>query len=290
MPPTRAQVFPITDDDLPEVGRFLAAHFPPATAAEEWAGAWRRSVNLPGSGAPNHGFLLRAGGEVVGAYLAIYSTRVIGGRTERFCSLAVWFVRPEYRTHSVRMAQAMVGQAGFHFTDLAPIPLVQKLNLRLGFRYLKTDTTLAPNLPWPTVPGRTRISADPAVLDATLTGEVRRFYRDHAACRWARHAVLIRDGRWCYVQWRREARKNLPVFAAVQYASHPDVLRPAFRPFSRYLLVRHGALFTLAEVRVVGGRVQPSVLLADHRPRMFKSATLAPTEIDYLYSEITAAP
>ena len=47
--------------------------------------------------------------------------------------------------------------------------------------------TTVSNLPWPAVLRRTRISADPAVIEATVTGQVRTFYRDHAACRWTRH-------------------------------------------------------------------------------------------------------
>jgi hypothetical protein len=286
----RALVHPITDADLPEVGQFLGTHFPPDTAADEWAAAWQRSVNLSGSDAPNHGFLLRADGRVVGAYPAIYSTRVIDGRREQFCNLAVWCVSPEYRLHSLSMLQAILAQSGYHFTDLTPIERVQKFNLRRGFRYLDTHTALVPNLPWTTVPRRTRVSADPAVIAATVTGQVKTFYQDHAACRWTRHLVLVQGGNWCYVQWRMERRKNLPLFASIRYASDPDTLRRAFRPLARYFLLRHHMPFTLAEVRVAGGRVYPSILLPYQRRRMYKSATLTPDRIDYLYSELTNAP
>ena len=286
----RARVHPIADADLPEVGRFLGAHYPPDTAADEWAAAWRRSVNLPGSEAPNHGFLLRADGKVVGAYPAIYSTRVIDGRREQFCNLAVWYVLPAYRLHSLSMLQAILAQPGYNFTDLTPIERVQKFNLRRGFHYLDTHTALIPNLPWPAVPRRTRISADPAVIDATVTGQVKTFYRDHAACRWTRHLVIVQGDDRCYVQWRIERRKNLPLFASIRYASDPDTLRCAFRPLARYFLLRHRMPFTLTEVRVAGGRVYPSVLLPYHRRRMYKSANVPPDRIDYLYSEITSAP
>jgi hypothetical protein len=286
----RAQVHPITDDDLAEVGRFLGAHFPPDTPADEWAQAWQHTVNLPGSEAPNHGFLLRAGGAVVGAYPCIYSTRVIDGRHERFCNLSAWYVSPGYRPQSISLLRAVLAQPGFHFTDLSPSEAVQKINLRLGFRNLDTATALVPNLPWPTWPGRTRISADPAVIAATVTGQVRTFYADHAGCRWARHLVVSQGQRWCYVQWRMVSRKDLPLFAWIQYASDPALLRQTLRPLSRHFLLRHRAPFTLAEIRVVGGRVRPSILLRSHRRRMFKSQTLTPEQIDYLYSEVTSAP
>jgi hypothetical protein len=140
----RALLHPITYADLPAVGQFLGTHFPPDTSGHEWAAAWQRSVNLAGSDAPNHGFLLRADGKVVGAYPAIYSTRAIDGRREHFCNLAVWYVSPEYRLQSLSMLQAILAQPGYHFTDLTPIERVQKFNLRHGFQYLDTQTVLYP--------------------------------------------------------------------------------------------------------------------------------------------------
>jgi hypothetical protein len=287
---SRLRVGPIREEDLPDVAAFLGKHYPPDTSQEEWAEAWRTTVNLPGSQAPNHGMLLRADDEIVGAYPAIYSTRIIDGRPERFCNLAVWCVAPEHRVGAMRMLKAILAQEGFHFTDLTPIETVQRLNLRLGFEYLKTDTALIPNLPWPTLPRRIKISSDPTVIDAALRGQARRVYHDHARCRWARHLVLIKGDEACYVQWRVERRKGLPWFSSIRYASNPELLRRSFRALARHLLLHHRVPFSLVEVRVAGGRIQPSRLLPDLYRRMFKSATLRPDQIDYLYSEITSAP
>jgi hypothetical protein len=288
--PATVKVEPITDTDLDEVGQFLGHNFPPDTSPEHWAQAWRRSCNLPGSQAPNHGMLLRSGDSIVGAYPAIYSTRQINGRTERFCNLAVWYVDPQHRTGSIRMVKALLAQPGYHFTDLTPIDVVQKLNLRLGFEYLDTDTALVVNLPWPTTPGRVKISADRAVIDATLPEPARTYYRDHTGCRWARHLVLLHRGDACYVQWRPEARKGRTMFASVQYVSDPPLFRAGFQALGRHFLTRHRLPFTLVEMRVAGGRIGPSLLLPNHRKRMFRSATLGPEQVDYLYSEISAAP
>lgn len=286
----RVQVCPITDNDLPEVAQLLGTHFPPDTPLDRWAEVWRETVNLPDSSAPNHGFLLRAGGKVVGAYPAVYSTRVINGRTERFCNLAVWYTEPQYRLHSVRMVKAILVQGGWHFTDLTPIDVVQQLNLRLGFRFLDTTAVLIPNIPWPSVRGRVRVSADEAVIRASLNGQPLKFFLDHVRCQWARHLVVVRDGEACYVQWRMERRKGLPVFASLRYASNPTVLRKTIRPLGHYLLTRYGALGTVVELRVAGGRPRPSWQLRRSKARMFKSDTLAPEDVDYLYSEITSVP
>lgn len=287
---TRPRVLPITEQDLPEVGRFLGRNFPPDTSADSWADAWRTTVNLPGSGAPNHGMLLRSGEEIVGAYPAIYSTRAIDGALERFCNLAVWYVLPEHRTGATRMVKALLAQEGFHFTDFTPIEVVQRLDLRLGFEYLDTETALVPNLPWPTIPRRTRISADPTVIDAALTGEVGMLYRDHAGCRWARHLVMISGDDVCYVQWRIQRRKGLPWFASIQYVSNPALFRRRFHALARHFLIQHRAPFSIVELRVADGRIRPSRLLQKPSRRMYRSTTLRPDQVDYLYSEITSAP
>src|SRR5690606_3276347 len=85
------RVRPITEVDLPAVAGFLHTYLnrriPPQV--------WEQSVRVPWKvDAPDHGRFLADGGEIVGAYLAFYSERVIDGRPERFCNLGAWCVRP----------------------------------------------------------------------------------------------------------------------------------------------------------------------------------------------------
>ena len=89
--------------------------------------------------------------------------------------------------------------------------------------------------------GPRRVSADPAVIERTLTGRELELYRDHARHAAARHVVLIRGDEWCYVVFRKDRRKGLPVFASMLYVSDPELLRRMARPFARHLLLRHGA-------------------------------------------------
>jgi hypothetical protein len=282
------QVSPIQTADVPRVARFLHSQLndrvPPA--------AWERAVTVPWKvAAPNHGFMLVDGTEageatVVGAYLAFYSEREIGGRTERFCNLGAWCVAPAHRYQSVRLLKALLAQDGYHFTDLSPSGSVVPLNTRLKFQRLDTTTALLPGLPWPSVPGRYRITGDPAVIEATLTGSTLDIYRDHAAAGAARHLVLTRGDQHCYVMFRKDRRKGLPVFASILYASNPQLFRALARPLARHLLIHHGALATLAELRITGGRPRPSLLLGAHRHKMFRSDHLRPDQIDNLYSEL----
>ena len=203
------RVSPITDADVGRVGEFLHAHLNGRVPADDWA----RSLDVPWSvDSPNHGFMLLDDDTIVGAYLAFYSERVIGGRAERFCNLGAWCVLPDYRFHSLRLLNALLAQPRYHFTDLSPSGNTVPVNVRSKFQFLDTTTALIPNLPWPSWPGRNVISSDQALIARTLTGRDLEVYRDHSRTRAAHHVVLIRGGESCYVVFRRDRRRNLPLF------------------------------------------------------------------------------
>jgi hypothetical protein len=266
--------------DIEPVAEFLHAELNPAVSAADWA----RAMHVPWKvDAPNHGFQLTDDDRVVGAYLAFYCEREIDGRTERFCNLGAWCVRPEHRMRGLRLLTALLAQDGYTFTDLSPSGTVPAIETRLGFRPLDTTTALAPNLPWPL---RGDVSSDPRVLRATLTGADLQRYEDHAEAAAAIHVLLRSRGRWCHVVLRRDRRKGLPLFASVLYASDPALLRRMWRPLSRHLLLRHRIPLSLVETRVAGGRPPFSRRLANPRSKLFRSASLTEDRIDYLYSEL----
>jgi hypothetical protein len=281
------QVKAIEATDGRRVAEFLHAHLNARVTADAWARAMEASW---GADKPNSGFMLLHGDSVVGAHLAFYSEREIGGVPERICNLGAWCVLPEHRFHGLRLLRALLAQEGYSFTDLSPSGSVIPLNSRLGFERLDTATRLVPNLPWPGRPGRLLISADPELIARTLTGPDLRLYHDHAGTGAARHLVLIRDGEWCYVIFRKDRRKGLPLFASILYVSDPGLLREMARPLARHLLIRHGALATLAEDRIVAHWPAPFVRLRSGRPRMFRSASLDAAQVDYLYSELVCVP
>jgi hypothetical protein len=274
------RVSPISGADVGAVAEFLHANLNSRVSADAWASA----MDVPWKvDAPNHGFMLLEDGAVVGAYLAFYSERVVDGRPERFCNLGAWCVLPDRRFHSVKLLKALLAQEGYHFTDLSPSGSVVPINTRLKFEFLDTATALMPNLPWP---GLGRVTSDPAVIDRTLTGHDLEIYRDHAHTAAAHHVLLRRGGDWCYVLFRRDRRKNLPLFASVLYVSNPALFRRMSRSFARHLLLRHGIPATFVETRVAGHRPGLSIMLRSPRRKMFKSDRLAPEQIDYLYSEL----
>ena len=278
------EVTPITDADVPAVAAFLHANLNDRVP-------WDRAISsTPWKvEAPNHGFMLRDGQRVVGTQLAFYSERLIAGRAERFCNLSSWCVLPEYRIHSLRVHKAVLAQEGYHFTSLTPSKNVVPIHAQFKFRFLDTSAVLIPNLPWPGRPGRTRISADPEVIESTLAGTELELYRDHAQALAARHVVLIRDQDSCYVMYREMRHKGVP-FAAILHVSNPGLFHRAMIPLTRHLLIRHRLPATLAELRLIGHRPPLSLKPATSWPKMYLSDSLEPDQIDDLYSELVCLP
>jgi hypothetical protein len=233
--------------------------------------------------------MLWEGQRVVGTYLAFYSERTIAGRMERFCNLHSWYVLPDFRSHSIRLYKAILAQDGYHFTDLTPSETVVSINARCKFRFLDTSTVLVPNVPRPNLPHRTRISADPDIIASTLAGAELELYRDHAQAAAARHLVLVRGRDSCYVMFRDHRVKHVPC-ALILHVSNRELFRRAIGPLTTHLLVRHRLLVTLADLPILGHRPRLSLVRRGLWPKMYRSASLEPGQIDCLYSEIVCVP
>jgi hypothetical protein len=282
-PATAIELTPITDAGIPEVADFLRTNL---SAKVPWA----RSCAEPWKvNAPNHGFMLRHGSRVVGVQLAFYSERLVAGRVERFCNLGAWCVLPEFRFHSMQLVMAVLAQDGYHFTSLSPIDRTRAILARLRFCPFDTSAVLIPNLPWPTLPGRTRISEEPDAIEETLAGADLELYRDHARALGVHHHVLVRGRDSCHVMHREFRRKDVPLYAVLVHVGNPDLFRRAVIPLTRHLLLRHRLVATLGELRIIG--CQPRLSFKSNAwPKMYRTASMEPGQIDYLYSELTCVP
>jgi hypothetical protein len=277
------KVSPITDADIAAAADFLHVNYKDRIpwARSRLAEPWKVE-------APNHGFMLHDGQRIVGVQLAFYSERTVDGSVERFCDLGTWCVLPEFRFHSIWLVQAVLAQDGYHVTALTPGEKVVAILTRFKFRFLDTSAVLIPNLPWPSLPGRTRISADPDVIESTLAGTELDLYRDHAQALAARHMVLVRGPDSCYVMYRETRLKGVQL-AVIVHVSDPRLFHRAIVPLTRHLLVRHRLPATLAELRFIGHR-PPLSLKVPGAPKMYRSDSLEPGQIDDLYSEFLCVP
>ncbi|GAA1438439.1 hypothetical protein GCM10009641_43650 [Mycobacterium cookii] len=280
-----ARLSPTTSADVPDVARFLATHLNQRVSADRWS----RALSVPWDVAqPNHGFHLREpDGTVVGAYLAYYSEQRVGDRLERFCNLGAWCVLEGHRAQGTRLLTRLLAQEGLHFTDFSPSGNVVALNRRLKFVDLDTTTDLLANVPLPPRPGSARVSEAPEVLADALSADELALYRDHRGAPAAGHLLVSTPREHCYVVFRRDTRKHVRAFGSILHASNPELFRAEAGRVGSHLLARHGIAATLVERRVVGGPVRRARTLERARPKMFRSTSLAPEQVGYLYSELT---
>jgi len=275
---------PIVGASLGRVGQFLHENLNRRLSAAEWTEVARTPWAVD---APNHGFMLVAGARIVGVYLALYSKRVIDGETYPICNLAAWSVLDDFRAQGLRLLRAMLNQGGYHFTDLSPSGNVVPLNIRLGFRVLDTAAALVPNFLCPLWSRSLRVIADPLEVEGKLEGRELEIYRDHVHAKAAHHLLLVHGSETSYVIFRKDRRKNLPLFASILYVGNIKLFESASHHFYRYILLHYGIPFTIAEFRIVGHKPRFSIMLRSPRPKMYRGALLRPEQIDYLYSELT---
>ena len=74
--------------------------------------------------------------------------------------------------------------------------------------------------------------------------------------------------------------------AIVVHASRPEMLRRMIYPFGGFALLRYRVVAVVVELRWLGGNVPGRSIQWRSGPKMFRSPTLDPEDIDYFYSEL----
>jgi hypothetical protein len=274
---------PIRNEDLQEFCAFLHANLNPNISASLWAEAFQQDWGMD---KPNNGFLLRdPEGRIVGGIGAIYAEQTIRGKPERFCNITSWCVLEQYRSHSMRLAMALVSQPGFHFTDFTPTVVVAGSLRFLKFKPMDGRVTVMPNLPW--WDPRVRVVSDPETIERVLSPRDAKVYRDHRHFPWLKHAAVGRPGAYCHVVYKKGVLKHLPC-AVVLYASAPDLFLRYRFTLGRYFLFRHGMASMRIESRFLPRPPRFSAQVDGYYNKMFRSDTLCESDISNLYSEFAA--
>jgi hypothetical protein len=282
---TLPTVEPIRNEDLAGFCTFLSENLSRERSAEEWAKAFTQGW-YPGK--PNNGFLIRHEGRIVGGIGAIYAERRVRGRPERFCNITSWCVLDAFRAQSMRLAMALTGQPGFHFTDLTPTEVVSKTLQFLKFKPMNERQAIWPNLPRPFAAlAGVRVVTVPEEVTRVLAPDDARTYRDHRHLRWLEHLAVGRMGRWCYVVWKRTQTRGV-TGARILALSDPETFLRYHGALGSHLLVHHGLLYTRVESRLLPRLPHLRIELSGYRSKVFKSDTLSAADMSNLYSELVA--
>lgn len=276
----RPQIEPVTEANLAEFANFLHLNLMQSRSPADWESGLRTQW-LPGLA--NHGFVVRDEGRIVGGIGAYYAERQIRGQTERFCNITSWCVLDAYRQQSMRLAMALLGQKGFHFTNFSPTKVVGASLKFLKFKELDERVAVVLNLP--RFSGA-KLLTKPADIEAALEGEALRAWREHRRFPWLQHVVFGRPGRWCHVIWKRRSFKGLPA-ADILYVGDRAVFDESFGRLATHFALR-GIVSTHVPMRCVDRAPKPSKMRSGFNPKLFLSETLDAKDIDCLYSETVA--
>jgi hypothetical protein len=276
------KVTPIQQEHLDEVGQFLHETLNRKIAAA----AWVASITHPWSEVrPNYGMQLRDGAKLVGVFCAIYSDQTIEGRSEKVCNPHSWCVLGDYRNHAIGLVLALVKQRGYHFTMLTPNPKVAEIFRQLGFKDLKREIAVFPNLPLP-LAGGIRESR-PAAISALLSPAVRRDYELHRDIPWLRFVAFGKPQDICLIAYKVDRWKRLPS-ARILHVSDRGAFARHLSLLRNHFALARGLATTSIETRFIEQAPRFAHRLQRTQAKLFRSTTLRDEHITDLYSELAS--
>lgn len=251
---------------------------------------WRNVFNYQWERDEDHtGYALMENDRVIGMMAMAFSTRLIDGRSRKFCNLHTWWVHQEHRGRSLVMLKPLLAMKDYTITHFTPCDRIRALTKRLGF----VDLDLQMKLLLPLGPFRSALQADNAVLrfdgdidSALLSEHDRRIYRDHLPYRVGNLTVSDGDGS-LYVLYTCVERYRVR-YCHVHYFSHKHLYARHEHAIRNRLMRRHGVRFVVVDSRLVKdlhfqrGFDFWAPAHAVYRP----SGDVPPEHVDNLYSDV----
>jgi hypothetical protein len=242
---------------------------------------WRSAFAAP-QGRSGHGMLLMIEGRPEGGILVFEKTETLRGRPRRIVNLSSWYIRPPFRRLAVRMMRALTSDAEALYTIFTPIPSVQKICERVGFRYVSRGSIVSA----PLINGAglgSGFAIAPLVPSALSNPDHARWLSDHGD---PRHiGVTIRRGsEVSAVLWQRGLKlRGLPAARLIFAADH-DMLLAALGAMHWHMLRHHGIVGLYLPRAEPYARLR-SMRRAGRGPSVIVKGDADDAEINLLYSE-----
>jgi len=252
---------------------------------------WRWLLfEYPWAASSPRGWALYADGRAVGFIGAVFSARPLLGRIEKFCNPSSWVVLEDYRYASALLLKPILALKDHTILSLTLSPAAYKVSFTSGLRPLESEQLVLPPIPRPAEAIRAlrgSFTLAPEEIRAELTGAERTMHEDMGSSPVARHVLLRRDARQCYLVATPSRKWGVP-YADVQYLGDREFFWE-HRILAQAALVRALGLAGLTvaiDRRFLVGRPPPLALRMNMK-RLYRPARddITPTMIDGLYSE-----
>lgn len=291
----QVDVRPLSAGDVPAVLDLVCRQ---EFAEGQPPGALRQVLEAPWmADRPHSGFVLEAGGRIVGCFGLVFSTRVVDGRPVRFANATTWFVERPFRRHARRLLEACLALEGCAITALSASAHVCEVFEAKGFEVVSRRRLFygPPSSPLAWV--RRRVLDDPRAIAGLLGEEHRRILEDHLP--YGLGHFLVREGeRYCYLVAKRRMEKGwfLPSRAPprlrlhaypvsdVFFVSDPSMAVRQWAHLRSHMMLRQRTVGVTVEESFLGG-LAPRARSTPHHLHVFPPGT-PPRSIDALYSEL----
>ena len=239
--PDRVTLRGILDEDLDDVYRFVSKNFGLGVKLETWRLAFNRSWMHE---KPNNGFMLVADKTIVGVFCALYSQQQTRKGIQNICNTSTWFVMDAYRSHSLKLMAAMMGQKGFLFTSLSASLNVHELHRSFGFQAYITTLVAIPNLlKLIYVSKKLEILVDPKSMGKYLDSDVKQISIDHTGIPTVQQIVFRAADEALLIIFDIRRVRGVPV-TNIFYLSNPDMFYQNRYEICSYFLLHNHTLFT----------------------------------------------
>jgi len=278
-------VRPAAPADRDAIAAYLAEHL----RGEGGAARYRRFFDyrwLSDADKPDLGMMIEVDGRIRGFIGAIYGRRRIRGREHLLCNLNSWCVDEEVRMHSLVMLKRLLDRKEYDFVCVSPSDRVTELLRFFKCQTLDTGKLLfGPLSGVPASPRAWRVKVWDARsgIERHLDDEDRRVFADHAPYRLAQW-LIERGDRRCFAVMARRGR-GLRVFADVLHASDPQLFAESIGLCIPRLARALGTVLAGLDRRFLPTPPPRTVGYDGLRAPLYRSATLAPTDLDALYTE-----
>lgn len=239
--PGRVTLREIRDEDLEDVYYFLSSNFDPELKLDIWHSAFRHPW-MPEK--PNNGFMLEVNGTVVGVICALYSQRQTKKGIRNVCGNSTWYVLDKYRSHSLKLMAAILGQKGFFFTALSVTQELYEIHRRFKFQSKVTTLIAIPNLPRLNYfSKKMETLVAPESIGRCLDSKNRQISIDHMDIPTIQQIVFRVSNESLLIIFDIRRVRGVPA-TNILYLSNPDMFYKYRKEICSYFLLHNHTLFT----------------------------------------------